>query len=56
VGLPNDGPGDSDKQTPINYDERIVFKFNGRWRIKAGDIQPIQKSLIEWAHKWQLDL
>lgn len=72
MGLSDDGSGDPDQppkkvddeseesdQPPpkkSEYDDRLVFKFNARFRIKARDIEPIQKSLIDWAHKWQLDL
>jgi len=58
VGLSDDGQRDTDQQTQqkVEYDDRIVFKLNARFRIKARDIEPIQKSLLEWAKKWRLDL
>jgi hypothetical protein len=43
-------------QEKINDNDRIIFKFRANFRVRAKDIPEMQRSLLEWASRWDINL
>jgi hypothetical protein len=46
---------DEPKAEVIGYD-RIVFTFEANFRVRSKDIPEMQRTLLEWGAKWDVNI